>query len=358
MCKICIIPKINDDNRENVLSFLKAIAEPLSIGQQDGLGYAGIDKNGKLFGQRWLKNSEAFQPRTVVETIKVQDSPIDVDIFQGMLELEKSSTVKEIEKVTALTGETNSFGVINLEEVTALTIHTRFATSAKGMINTHPFVREGISLIHNGVIQNHEEFELKVSTCDSEAILDSLIKNDVYNNPKNIEKVGAELIGYYAVGVLSERAIPTLDVFKDTGASLSAFFVDELQTIVFCTVKSAVEDACKKAGFTVGITAEYKVLPNRMIRFHAVTGDVIGTFKFESKRTNYGTGGGYCGYGYNYGTHNTNKTTNSFNKKDNTNRFSKYMRNKQGRVEKIESDIKLLDWEGQDEDGWYKKRTK
>ena len=109
---------------------------------RDGLGYSALNEAGDLFGERWLNNDDAFVRRAI-----------------------KSDKCKEIEQELAgllsenQVGETYGefgIGVGGLDSISAITLHTRLATSGKGFANCHPFVSEDglTSLIHNGVITN------------------------------------------------------------------------------------------------------------------------------------------------------------------------------------------------------------
>ena len=181
----------------------------------------------------------------------------------------------------------SNFGVYN-ENIKSITLHTRSATSAKGLKNTHPFVEGSTSLIHNGVIYNDDKLTKKTSTCDSEVILHEYIKLNVTNKIFKVKKLVNRLEGYYAMGIFSKMDNGTiiLDILKDNHAKLDAFFIKELDTIVFATPRfngSAVEDACKTLGFE--IMAKMEVKSNKLQRLNAMTGETIGFESFKPKET-------------------------------------------------------------------------
>ena len=153
--------------------------------------------------------------------------------------------------------------------------------------NTHPFTEEFTSVIHNGVIYNHDKFPKKTSTCDSEVILHQYIKYNVMNRPGKIKKLANRLDGYYALGIYSKTkdGMVILDVIKDNSARLEAFFIQELNTVVFVTLGSIVEETCKKLGFT--IKSRYEVKSNRLQRFNVMTGEAIGVESFRPKQKVY-----------------------------------------------------------------------
>lgn len=274
MCKILTFAGIKDEFRDNTIKFIYKMADQMSdYKNKDGLGYAAIDKHGNLFGERWHVNQQAFNSR----------DPLS-ELDNKMLLKYKGLIYKE-EKY-------NSFGNINLDEVSAITLHTRFATSGKEFYNTHPFVDEEkqISLIHNGVISNVDDLVQKQSTCDSECILNEYIDWDVSNTPNNIQGVAESLEGYYACGVLgkTKKGKVYLDIFKSSAANLHAAFIKELDTMVFSTDINDIEAACRFLNFT--IESKYECLYGVLLRVNAITGDHITSVEFNpgySKHTKY-----------------------------------------------------------------------
>lgn len=268
MCKVMIIPKINEKHKTKTVEFIKEMGKEISRANTDGLGYAAIDKDGSLFGERWLKNYQAFDNKKVKHFEKFSKA---IEDFNG--------------------GETyNSFGDDpSLNKATAVTLHTRFATSAKGMANTHPFFDPEFdtSLIHNGVINNDNDFKKKLSTCDSEAILTNYLDCGVNQDPSLIQNVADALRGYYACGIFSRDndGARILDVFKGNHASLYLQRVPELDIDVFCTSDVDVRDVCRKMGLEV--TDAFKIKEGRLMRF--IGGELIGITDFTVPAATYGT---------------------------------------------------------------------
>lgn len=276
MCKVMIMPGIKRDTRKKAIEFIKEIAKEMSPGNKDGCGYAAIDGAGNLFGERWLENSQAFTD--VSEVLPFGDA------IEGA-------------------GEYNSFGTVNMEDVTAITLHTRLATSSKGMKNTHPFhyEQDDTSLIHNGVIDNDKDFKLQVSTCDSEAILQAYLLNEVNHNPAMIGEMAKMLYGYYACGILSRDADGNriLDVFKGNHASLVVAYLYDLNTYVFTTSESDLSSACRKLGIAMG--KAYTVKEGHLLRINPFTSEVVNKEKFtvQSRYKNgYYNGTNHNGYNY------------------------------------------------------------
>ena len=265
MCKVFMVAGINDMNREKVWAFAKAIAKPMSKSNNDGLGYSAITSDGKIFGERWLTNSDAFKPANNIDE-KLYETIGDV-----FLEMKKSSTL----------GETNSFGDVDPSKAVAITLHTRFATSPKGMKNTHPFVDGNTSLIHNGVIRNVQDFTLKISTCDSEAILEAYVEAKVMDDVELFHKAAARLKGYYACGVLTVGPKgPIMDIFKSFQARLHCAYVEELNTWVISTDDSDIKDTVKEFGFTS--SAIMTIKSEQFIRIDAITNKTLSLTAFKT----------------------------------------------------------------------------
>ncbi|MBT9566813.1 MAG: glutamine--fructose-6-phosphate aminotransferase, partial [Thiobacillus sp.] len=93
--------------------------------------------------------------------------------------------------------------------------HTRWAThGAPSEANAHPHVSNGLAVVHNGIIENHETLRARlvadgfafVSETDTEVIA-HLIER-YYRQSKDLleatRKAAVELEGAYAIGVVSE----------------------------------------------------------------------------------------------------------------------------------------------------------
>jgi hypothetical protein len=259
---------ITSETRENAWRFIFEMAKQISPGNTDGLGYAAMTTEGDLFGERWLFNGEAFFNRETEAPLSEREADI-LSTYRGALRKEQRPI------------RYNKFGVLSDTGMAAITLHTRMATSGKGFENTHPFVSNGVSLIHNGVISNAHRLEMKQSTCDSETILNLYVKNNVAEKPALIQAVAKRLQGYYACGVLgkSEKDGVFLDIFKCVRANLEAAYVKELQTVVFSTRLADIKTVCEKLGFTV--SGEFVFESNTLLRLDALTGTVISVQKFK-----------------------------------------------------------------------------
>lgn len=262
MCKILVMPGVKTAEKDKLVAFVKGMGVEMTRGNEHGLGYAAFGNNGDMFSERWLRNSDAFERR-------FSYGPVTTEViksYQGLLSTDELY---------------NSSGVIDLQNLSSIILHTRFATSGREFCNTHPFIKSNTALIHNGMIHNHQRFDKTISSCDSESILTQYLKHNVQDDPKNIKKALNDLTGYYACGVLAHMDdVPVVDVFKNETANLSAAYIMEFGTTIFTT---DVKDLVKVAA-DVGLTVinVFEVKSNLMVRHHAITGNVIGVYETEA----------------------------------------------------------------------------
>jgi len=269
MCKVMMMAGVTAETREKAWAFIKEMAKELSPGNQDGCGYSAMAADGSIFGERWHLNAEAFVNRELTPPIS--------DFEGGLLEQYLGAIKRKQTPV-----KYSKFGSLQFDSMTAITLHTRFATSGKEFVNTHPFVVGSTSLIHNGVISNASQLEIKQSTCDSEAILNLYVKHKVADGIKSIQRVADKLQGYYACGVFAQSKAhgAILDIFKCDAANLQAAYVKELRTLVFSTNINDIKSVCTRLGFTV--VHDFIFDNDTLLRLDAIDGSVIDSVKFVS----------------------------------------------------------------------------
>jgi hypothetical protein len=266
-----VITGLNPKNVENNWSFIQAMGEVMTgRANNDGLGYTAVDKSGNIFGERWLDNEEAFDVREPVSKVK--------DKFLGFMEDEP-----EVVKYSAFGKRT--------DEIVAITLHTRFATSAKGILNTHPFVDEDkdTSLIHNGVITNVNYSDHIRSTCDSERILNKYLEFNVGKNPVAIQALVDSLVGNFACGIITrdEHNRRVIDVFKSR-AGLGGGIVRELDNaMVITTDKTDIKAVCKHLGMKM--MSQHTAKEDLLIRLEASSGKALLSMKYTDTARQHST---------------------------------------------------------------------
>lgn len=286
MCKNLFIigVKPGEEQQKKLWQFVTTMAPILTQNDRDGIGYAAMSNKG-IFGERWYNPEDAFKynKQWIDKQAELKKS------FKGSTDVGKKYNYFSTEEGAPS------------EPVVSLIMHARMATCEKSLENIHPFVRNDMALIHNGVINNTEQLKNITSTCDSECILNCYIDNKVNEIPENIEKVGKELRGGYACAVLAKNAdeVPILDVFRNN-PSLYAMNVFNIGTVI-CTVPQMVVDACDKLGWK--LSTSYRIKDSKLIRFNAITGQIISSHAFRDYFYNpgYWTGDDYYkGHNRNY----------------------------------------------------------
>lgn len=284
MCKVMTMVGLAKDKRELAWRFAEVAVKEMSWQDRDGFGYAAIDGVGTIFAEKWINNGDAF---------KVRDLRSEKDL--SILDKLKDVFYQAGGKVPYA-----SFGEALPAEACAILLHSRMATCPVTIENTHPFIFEDgkTALIHNGVISNTKELENITSTCDSECILNSYVLNGADLEPEYIQQVAEDLEGSYACGVLgSVKGVPYLDMFRNQRNPLYMAKIKELNCMVFCTTSTIIENVAKALGMT--IEYGYHMKENWLIRFNAVTGDVMATVPFKTETKATGSHGGGSGGGPN-----------------------------------------------------------
>lgn len=234
----------------------------MTIEDRDAVGYAAFRDS--LYGERWLNPQIALTTRPTRSIGKLSTS-------EQMFEDSRYS----------------SFGKPQVNHVTSLILHSRFATCDPVLSNAHPFVSQDgkTALIHNGVIQTRG-LEYITSTCDSEGILNEYVNQDVANNPSNIQKVVNKLTGAFACAVLTENSAGKkyMDLFRnDQYPTLFTCYIDELGTNVFCTLPEYIENAVTELGWSMDTI--HQVKNNSYMRLDAITGLIVEEFEVIKERT-------------------------------------------------------------------------
>src|SRR5713101_175178 len=128
--------------------------------------------------------------------------------------------VAELEKLAGSQGLAGDIGIA----------HTRWAThGVPSEKNAHPHLSGGVSVVHNGIIENHEEMRRRLRAKGYEFVSDTdteVIAHLVHSNVQSgatlfdaVRKSVVELVGAYAIAVVSESD-PTRLVVARHGAPL------------------------------------------------------------------------------------------------------------------------------------------
>jgi hypothetical protein len=253
------VTKITDKNRKDVWVFMELLGQLMSPGNNSGLGYAAIDKKGKIFGEKWTVNEAAFKDLTKIKDINSE----------------------KMEKLYGFFGDK-----VDKDDAQAIILHTRAATQGAVCVkNTHPFIDDEAdptcAIIHNGWIHNEQKFTRKYSTCDSEVLAHLYNENKVADDIGNLNKFTKLLDGWYTVLALSQEPGGRLvmDAFTDNGR-LGSYFIQELDTRIWSSSSFDVLQIAKVLGLTA--VDELKLNADTATRFDVLTGEEIAHVKIAT----------------------------------------------------------------------------
>ena len=116
--------------------------------------------------------------------------------------------------------------------------HTRWATHGEpSTVNSHPHISEGVSVVHNGIIENHDELRSELteagyqflSATDTEVI--AHLVHHFLKTEKNlrsaVQKTIARLEGAYALGVIAEDQPNTIIAARSGSPLVLGLGIDE-----------------------------------------------------------------------------------------------------------------------------------
>lgn len=253
------------------LEFMQRMATPMSRVNDDGIGYTAVNGNGEIFSQRWLKNNQ------FLDTDKIMTNRIAKELKKYEARL----------PAKALEVNYSQHGKVDFTDVRTITMHTRYATCGKEFANTHPFIDQDTSLIHNGGISNCNVLAVnKISTCDSEAALQTYLNNNVAKDMDKAQEWLDMLEGRWAFGILArnENNLRVLDVVR----GYSTLYYMEIEGIgrVFTTDDSDAKSVAKD--MNLGFLVKPELIPaNSMYRYDATNGDFLKVLDLKDSVKNY-----------------------------------------------------------------------
>lgn len=268
MCKILSITGLKEKHQAKAWNFIKASIPTMTARDKDGVGYIAADGQA-YWVERWTNPKDAFKLR-----------------LKHGNDLPKSSLNKLkncLDRVPVKYNAENFKGQA-LKPASSIALHSRMATCALGIDNTHPFTEGETALIHNGVISNVHELLQYKSSCDSETILNEYLNQGVNIDASKIGEMARNLKGYYACVVVSkdETGRQIIDIFKNEQANLIVAYIPELETEVYCTQFDIVVDAARVAGFKQAPVLLGSFKSGLLLRLDALTGEVILKQEFDT----------------------------------------------------------------------------
>lgn len=266
MCRLLLMTGLV--NPELTTKFMKAAKEPMSWGNNMGIGFTAVKEDGEFFTERWHNNEQFFD----------RESPMTYEVMEQLKPFKS--------RLPKLAVNYSLYGTPDFNTVSSVTMHTRYATCGKEFENTHPFVDGDTSLVHNGVIDNAFDLGLnKISTCDSEAALQSYIQHDVGRNIENTQAWLDSLSGYWAFGIFSRDSSGRriLDIVRNN----ASLYVSNIEGfgVVIATTADIITSAARACGLTA--PTPQMVKQNVLWRFDAVTGLCIDKLEVADSALNF-----------------------------------------------------------------------
>lgn len=283
MCKLLLMTGIQDGPL--AMRFMELMAKPMSITNSHGIGYTAVKPDGSIFSQRWLNNAEFFDTANIItpedlEAVKLKLAelePFRAKLPKGALDIPLDLNYSQ-------------YGDVDFSEIKTLTMHTRWATCGREFANTHPFIDQDVSLVHNGAIWNARFLDVnKISTCDSEAALQTYLTQGVQSDSSKAKQWLNILSGSWAFGVLGRNASGSriLDVVR--GSSNLYYLEAGPLGKIFCTNDSDAKAVLRE--MNIEITKEPMLLPSdSMYRFNALTGECIEDIDVKPVYKGYSSG--------------------------------------------------------------------
>lgn len=215
MCKIFTI--VNGSKVEKVNKLINLVARELQYHEQDGFGYT-IQAERGIYGERTIdKNFKTMMDCSIV------GAPFGLVTYNRFGSKSKCNG--------------------------AMMFHGRTSTNSKSLINTHPINKHGWSLIHNGVVSNQGKDYTRITSNDTEHLVE-------YMATQGIKGVEENLTGYYAFTAIDDKG--NLHVVKDSNASLYFTMCETLGSYIFATSKDMIIDVCKAMDWKYSVVEPLK----------------------------------------------------------------------------------------------------
>lgn len=207
MCKVLAITNLkNVKVDQKLLNVIKNATTELN---DDGFGYAVLDDDGSIHGERTI-DVKRFVP--LQGETRTKHCPI---------------TIKP----------DNTFGVKGLSPK-SLIAHGRFSTNSISLANTHPYVDGNTALIHNGVVSDPSGISkgLLKTNNDTEILLR-------HWQLGGLESIEMNVSGYYACAIFDKGV---LHIMRDSKAPLFMSYVKSIDSYIIATTELMISYICKK----------------------------------------------------------------------------------------------------------------
>jgi hypothetical protein len=174
--------------------------------------------------------------------------------------------------------EQNRFGTPS-KTARAAIFHGRISTNNKALVNVHPIVKHGWSLVHNGVVTDSGAKYEMITNNDSEHVLERLATG-------GIDSVASSLKGYYAFTAFDDKG--QMHVGRDQIAPLFCAWITSIESYIYATSKDDIIEVVEALQFT-GLSDLRALLPDVYL-VHTLASGAIEWRRFVSLgRDSYST---------------------------------------------------------------------
>lgn len=251
MCKVFAMT--NMSKVKITKKFLNAVkAEVCRTGDKHGFGYAVLDDDGSIGGERTLR-------------------PLDFSPLQP----DYSETVTG--SLPIINRTRDRFGELNFTSPKSFIGHGRYSTNDIALVNTHPFYNGSQALIHNGVVSDPDNAipkSMLETTNDTEILLRCWEQG-------GLKKVADTVTGYYAFAILDKSGI--LTIVRDDTAMLYVAYSRTVDSFIFATTAEIIRVVCKKMSWAVETPEE--VIENISVTFNG--NEIVNQEDFEPRFNGY-----------------------------------------------------------------------
>ncbi len=243
MCKIFGLTNASILDEKKLAKLITTVGTAFALTEKDGFGWAGWNGQGISYEQYvspYFFNGPYVLGASIAPLNKLERNLMWVPSFRSVFPKDAVTG-----KPCPITGP--------------LIIHGRTSTNDVNITNTHPFIKAGYALVHNGVVEYTGPGHLRYSTCDSEFLLNEFVFEQ---GPSDFHK---HITGYYAVLAIGPDG--KLHVVRDNMAYLWGAQVLGTSCWIFCTTPTILKQAADAAELKISIP--FPVMPHSYGVFNA-----------------------------------------------------------------------------------------
>lgn len=218
MCKLLTFTSLKNLKNREMERLTKAVSAAMAKTERDGFGLTLITDKG--IGARKFTNPKSASLNSVLHSAPFLDSSAE------------------------------QLGEIGTK-YKSIIFHGRTSTNYLGLVNTHPIIKHGLWLSHNGVVEDSGPKYEAISNNDTEHLVERI--------SQGVEQVEKYISGHYATIHYKEGSESTF-IMRDSIAPLVCAFIESLDGYCIATNEGLVKAACGALGLSYSNISD--VMPN------------------------------------------------------------------------------------------------